>query len=351
MNTEDTKIDLDRDDPWGDREALRQALSHPDLRGLVEEGGSTEATRYAAFRAAHFLGRCRLFGVNLEESDGELPAMVAAVATEELHAHLKVASELTTSLAARYDETEDPVECESMCADLIDLRMMLWAVVVSLVDAAENQWTDPKEALLSERLEQCLFLLDDWDEQLQQNIGLLSIVAGLPLLDNLRNTLADEFRQQQPWWLDGSLEEEAARIERDALSSAVLPRRSIGPRWGDVAPEISSYAIAAQSPSRGRSHPTLRWKSPFGTSIAKLRFVAESKGDPSEPVSFLITRNEDPLSAEPAIEFAGKTVVILGCERVLDEKAEAQFTLEDLSSNLDERVALSVDGYLWDWCD
>jgi len=50
-----------------------------------------------------------------------------------------------------------------------------------------------------------------FDEALQtpENLALLSTLVNLPLLENWRQSLAGDYKEVLPWWLDGTLERAA----------------------------------------------------------------------------------------------------------------------------------------------
>ena len=72
--------------------------------------------------------------------------------------------------------------------------------------------------------------------QQEEHVHLLSVTAGLPLLENWRLMLVEPFREHLPWWLDGRLEHTAAAIERE-----IDPSVSSGPAVTQNDPAIVPF--------------------------------------------------------------------------------------------------------------
>jgi hypothetical protein len=103
--------------------------------------------------------------------------------------------------------------------------MDVWACHLSLSRASRATSQEAFHRALGVIAEQA----DRFDLALEAQADVLSTLTGTHLLDNYRADLAPEYREDLPWWLDGSLEEVARRLTDHA--DRTLP----GPKtWAEV---------------------------------------------------------------------------------------------------------------------
>ena len=188
------------------QQELAAALSEPALAAFDDEAPVPEAAAEAALRVALCLGYCRLFHVELpEELDGVLPAREALAAAKVLKDRIRSLTHDARDLPGRCYSAPDGL-AQEYCADLLQARMDAWACFEAIAEAHEDCGG------LGDEVAQLKDELSRLDDNLRdpEVVAWLSTVAGSHLLANWRGMLAGK---RLPWWLDGSLEEEAARIE------------------------------------------------------------------------------------------------------------------------------------------
>jgi hypothetical protein len=149
-----------------------------------------------------------------------LPEQAIQAGIQQLHTVLAIILTQARALPSQFDNAE-PFEDLGHCTSLLHLRMEVWAAFVTLDDAYDRlniQGTECRQDL-NVKLDQILTAIETLDDLLQeeQYLELLSIVTSLPLLRNWKLMLAESYRTDLPWWLNGTLEEAAARIERSIL--------------------------------------------------------------------------------------------------------------------------------------
>src|SRR5262249_44798821 len=134
-------------DPAGCLDALRSALSQPELEELEQPSTipASERACRAAFGAAVALGSCRLFGVSTREAEdlnGVLPPRTALAAATALYQFLGEMRRAAEGLAADREPPGQLVEEEEVCLDLLESRMDVWAAFVAI----DESWQDCLEA-------------------------------------------------------------------------------------------------------------------------------------------------------------------------------------------------------------
>lgn len=202
----------------------RHALVDPALARLVA-GDATPEADTAAYRAAAALGRARLFAVSLGEWDGVLAPPLARAAARRLTLILRHLRTQADALPRLWDDASDDVEAREKCLSLLEARMDVWAVCVALDEAQLDALVHSRDGReeLAAYYHQAQGELAPTDEALTRQPELLSVAAGTELLANWRRLIAEEYRIALPWWLDGSLEETAARLWKR------LPAGRLGP--------------------------------------------------------------------------------------------------------------------------
>ena len=227
-------------DGWGCRQDLMTALEDErvvEFVGVTPQQACamsfqpTDAGRAAAWLVAEGLGYCRLFGVSLGEADGPLSVAMAIAAAQELQRDLELATERSQSLREDWFDL-DEMDGDERCLSLLELRMDAWAILRVLDEAywgcLDATGFDPIR--LRNELNALCCHIDTFDGMLEEHIDLLATVADATLLANWRAFLADEFQDCLPWWLDGTLEEEALKTDR--IAAAALPEFDVARyRW------------------------------------------------------------------------------------------------------------------------
>lgn len=194
------------DDQLGYGLELLVALKQPALHN-VANGGTVDANgRMAAWAVAVGLGRCRVFGVNLENVDGLLPPAVAKAAAEECIEQIRHCSQLTAELSEQVENSENDFEAHLAVSQVLHARTDLWAGYV-VIDEAYNEMPD---CLPVQLIDAVLDGLRALDNQLMDEKYSLGVITQTCLLANWRDMLTEPYKSAPPWWLDGTLEKLAA---------------------------------------------------------------------------------------------------------------------------------------------
>ncbi|MBM3281708.1 MAG: hypothetical protein FJY91_03200 [Candidatus Harrisonbacteria bacterium] len=231
----ETQNPLVSDDPLGCLQLLKRALQDQRLAEL-HKVSAIEADEEAfcpswdgsnaAFKLAKSLGMCRLFGVNASTLIDCLSVSVAIAAAGELQTRLGDWIQRADDAEAEWLASESFGRLDACCT-LLENRMEAWAIFRVLLESHATcfERTGFEASRLLNRLLAISELTMKFDTALQEQdrLELLSTIVDLPLLDNWRAFLADEFQQHLPWWLDGTLERVGDEVEQQALS--LLPDR------------------------------------------------------------------------------------------------------------------------------
>jgi CRISPR-associated endonuclease/helicase Cas3 len=218
-----------KDSP-GWRKELAYALAQPEL-AKVEQ--NTEPACRAAYWLAVVLGHCRLEDVDLGELDGSLPEAAALAACRRFVRLVPAWCEDAQRLDKKLLTAQGLVEENDICFELLEARMEAWAAYVAIDEAYQVSVEDrsPRQAAFGQALDEVLDRLEEFDRELQAQADLLAAgIARYPLLTNWRESLGPAYREVLPWWLDGRLEDEAARIANDP--ETWLPRKLRSARGG-----------------------------------------------------------------------------------------------------------------------
>ena len=207
-----------RPDPLGLVGQLIDALADPALN---PPASASEDTAKAAFRLAASIGACRMFGAPLPpELDGELPDDLIDAALEGLaHAIDAARGDADPERVGRHwDELGEFADREDyfrpFVARLIYKRAHLQAAFVAIHDAITNRWDSTELLPRLERLNDIADELDDDDVRFQrpEMMRWLAMIADSPYLSTLRGLLVGEFAETPPWYLDGTIERYAAKL-------------------------------------------------------------------------------------------------------------------------------------------
>ena len=201
-------------------EELRESLADP-LLDEFDTNPSPEA-KQAALRVAVNLGYCRLFGIDAGEVDGIMPLAEALGAAEALADFVDESIAQVTRYPKEWDNTLGE-EAEDLTIGILDRRMDAWAAHVAVSEAA--LWATVGRAsgisYLLEAQERYQEKLRQLDELMQtpEVLELLSTVTGTHVLENWRAQLVEPYSLSLPYWLDGTLEAVAKRVEEEVMES------------------------------------------------------------------------------------------------------------------------------------
>jgi hypothetical protein len=192
----------DRGDPFQCIAQLKQFIA------LCEQPATTGATASNAYGLALSIGRCRLFGVRLnDDANVTLSPLSFDRAATLLIDHLKETMRWLEEIQMQPEPYRGYME-HNVALELLETRMDAHAAYIALDEAyAAARFTAEVEAdAMGRRLHQVRRLIDRLDGNLQNQIPLLRLAASTRLLENWRRLLAPAYRDCPPWWLDGSLE-------------------------------------------------------------------------------------------------------------------------------------------------
>lgn len=326
--------------------------ARPHLAAFAAAQDISREGRQAVWRLMMQAGWCRLLGVPIELPDLSLGAVEAA--TRETWRYCRSLMKQLPRLGAEFDRASTQEEMNESCCSVLERRMELWAMMIALDDALEmlDQGASAGEIKsLHRQVNRLDGLLAELDLMLHGVEELLGIVVDLPLLDNWRDMLAEEFSDTMPWWLSGELEQGTERRYEAALatmpSGAVWERRvaesSRLMRIADYLP-APRVELAAAAEEEDDNELLLAWRSPDEQWIARLRIPeAPRKGEQTE-IKLFIMDDAD----RPATCFAGETTRVGDFELTLDAQASATFPLAALRAAGGERRLL-VGGQEWVW--
>lgn len=219
-----------------------------------------------ALLVAH--GRCIVHDVT-PDTLPPLPLDVAVTGGKTLALEIEAAAADVPDAAARWDAADGGPEGDAIVAGLLEARMEAWYGAESL-EAAERGAAPDESAVLASALERLDAAARAFDVGLEAHLDILSAVVGTPLLRNWRAMLPDR-HEWLPWWLDGTLEATALRLEQDLESAprhrgrqrGPSPRPMLANRCDDMPLRHAAAALAAEASGRGVR--TIGWRSPDST--------------------------------------------------------------------------------------
>jgi hypothetical protein len=192
----------DRGDPFKCIPQLKQFIA------LCEQPTTTGAGATNAYGLTLSIGRCRLFGVKLNDDDVTLSPLSFDRASSHLLDHLKDVMRWLEEMRLHPAEGYRGYMERNVALELLEIRMDAQAAYLALDEAyAAARFGAAVEAdAMGRRLHQVRRLIDRLDGNLQNQIPLLRLAAGTRLLENWRRLLAPAYRDLPPWWLNGCLE-------------------------------------------------------------------------------------------------------------------------------------------------
>jgi len=188
---------IDRGDPFQCIPQLRQ------FRTLCQNSSS-----YAQ-SLAQSLGRCRLFGVRLSDTeDFTLSPLSFDHAASSLIDYLKEACQWASEIQSTADGYSAYL-LRNLALELLEIRMDAHATYLALDEAyaAATYECEPTADAMGRKLNQVRRVINLFDGNLQKQLPLLRLAASTFLLENWRRLLAPTYRDLPPWWLDGCLEQ------------------------------------------------------------------------------------------------------------------------------------------------
>lgn len=203
-------------------EELRESLADP-LLDEFDTNPSAEA-KQAALRVAVNLGYCRLFGIDAGEVDGVMPLAEVIGAAEALADFVDESIAEVKRYPKEWDNTLGE-EAEDLTIGILDRRMDAWAAHVAISEAA--LWATIQQAedlsilwavVAQKRYQEKLRQLDEL-MQSTEVIELLSTVTDTHVLENWRIQLVEPYSLSLPYWLDGTLEAVAKRVEEEVMNT------------------------------------------------------------------------------------------------------------------------------------
>jgi hypothetical protein len=194
----------DRGDPFKCIPQLKQFIA------LCEQPTTTGAAAANAYGLALSIGRCRLFGVRLNDDDMTLSPLSFDRASSQLLDHVKEVMRWLEEIRLHPEGYRGYME-RNVALELLEIRMDAQAAHLALDEAyAAARFGGEVEAdAMGRRLHQVRRLIDRLDGNLQNQIPLLRLAAGTRLLENWRRLLAPAYRDLPPWWLNGCLDQES----------------------------------------------------------------------------------------------------------------------------------------------
>lgn len=278
--------------------------------------------RRAALCLAAAIGDCRLHSVTLPKNrEGVLPETIALEAAGGLEEMAVMLYENAEEIGDAADQEESP-QMEIQLQDILQSRMTCWAALLALNEA---NW-EYDTSTLNQAVGRAQEAINRVDELLTtpSNLVVLSIVTATPALDNMRRSLAADFQDCLPWWLDGTLEEtheELRRICEDRPRIAPLSTKPIDQMDFLARLEIG-YALAAEARSDEgfqAGFSFLSWRSPKGDCRAVLAIPPRFRMEDEFVLAFW-------REGQLAVDLASQTCTLADMEGTIDPSARAVFS-------------------------
>jgi hypothetical protein len=334
-----TPVSLDKQ-TW--IESLRQTWAQFEQAGVL--------TETVAEQLARAWGFCRLLGADAGDRNRPLPGTVAQAAARSLLQIIQDTEAFAQRLPQEWDAAAEPAERDRLCLRLLeqrlDIQAILLAVELSLEDAYEREelsWSQMCQVL--QPLEDSVVRLDQLLSR-RDLLSLLASIADLPVLQDWRAALAEEYRQPMPWWLSELLDQVAARdrqrCAQELPSPALWRQLTAAQRLRPVILVFLRPRIAAEQ-TPVNIH--LCWQSPDRRYRAHWR-GQRGQESPAQLLFWFATVEE-----QPAQELAGQPVWFAGVPGVIEAEGRARFARERVLQQLEqgEDVRLEVGSQRQGW--
>lgn len=353
-------MDKNARDLFGYVEKLREALANPHLAEF--DAVPLDEAKKAALKVAICLGYCRLFGLDPGEDDGILPVPEALGAVEALQIVVQQTMEMVSEYPRLWDSSTCEQEAIDLTTDLLQSRMDIHAAQIAIAEAnlEAHVFEEPGADQLDSAWKRCEDYIVQLDELLQSSevVELLSTITATHLLDNWRALLVEPYSLALPWWLDGTLEQTAARVEAEALATIPGPeewrrlRRAYVQRGRSLAAKLQQLpapvAMAAATADVAQAETYMaQWSSPDEKYYARTFVPKVPLQGTLVEIQFVRAADED-----VAWELAGKSMKLFGIEATISEEARVSFSLESLieiaRTKPQSELNLQVDGVAWE---
>ena len=284
-------------DNFGYVETLRMVLHDPALNHVNPDGSLTPETTSAILLLAQTIGYCRLYGIVVpEELDGSLPASTAVSAIRILMTVMHDAMQDADAYAERWELCRSQEEMELLACDLLRVRMHAWSIFVAIDEAAvaTARDQDPDTDDIERMIEVLVDAIQRFDVALRRDEELLISALETRLIENWRSMLSDEYQMALPWWLDGTLERTATRIQQSINSSNPVFGISAPQTTTEIVPlvDLQRFArlqaipappvLVAQSSIQPPHQAAIEWRSPNDLSGITAKLLIPRQRDASE---------------------------------------------------------------------
>jgi len=352
---------MPNNDPFRWTDVLEKIDDSSVAKTLREGDASNDSDSAVAYLWTETIGKCRLFGVDVEERyqiNFQVASLALSCGMSFVKDSIRDLEEIEDDIAT--SETQLEID-EHVCSPLEE-RMDYWAVTIAAEAAIrESHDSDAREALLA-----FIDLVEKFDKGLEEKIDDICLAAQTNLLSNWTDSLDSKYAEPGPWWLDGCLEEQLRQLSassdsplRCGLSTMV---RAMVRAFNLVDAKVKSpekvaynteaeYSIAAADRAQRKTHGELRWSHPDGSVKATLRKPRklQHKGSTEVDLVFdLVFREQSATEIQLNDKTAtwGKTSATI--EQTSIGEVQAMFTYEDMIQQVEaSNHDLVVDGVLW----
>ncbi len=194
----------------------------------------------AAIFFCQSLGYCRIWGVDLGQRDGSVPAAMLPPVCAALTPRIVAATQRLENYERDMETAWTDEEQQLYSTSVLRLRMDAWAAWTAIDERVRmlgRQGIAPEDGgrpfgvILGELVQ----AIERWDVELLARADLLAAACDTALIDNWRTALAEPFRTALPWWLDDACWQQAANQPvPDYLAGGVEPPARDGPIGGEA---------------------------------------------------------------------------------------------------------------------
>ena len=345
-------------DPEYLRSLAIEAAGNPALEWMLDPAHSDQIPPDEVCRGAYRMvlpiGQALVTGGDIGFKPSELRLNIALGALAELVRRAESLLHKISTLDTDFDGAADTLEIEHLaCQPLIE-AFDQWAVFLALDRRIIDQMghTDQQQVEDLVRHMDCYIdLRDKCSQAMERHIDLLTCALDTNLLSNLRSSLATEYQALAPWWLTGRLEARAQEIWGEFQRPLISPleRQLIAEHgyqpdvYAFLGPAPLQVAAAASAPQAIPPPIFHLWKGPNGLTAEMYVFVEASDNEPLQ-LAFLLSDDS------PALELAGRKVVLAGVESDINQQAVAAFKKADLRQARGRRDwSLQIAGMVEFW--
>lgn len=182
---------------------LLNALRNDELYTIEADGRAPVSGCHAAIELAKCFGYCRLFGVDLGESDGTLTTNVANAAARIWYGYIRGVVDTVATLNIDWVMTPDANQSDEFVVLHLEQRTDLLAVQIALNearDASAAEFTNVAHGFRL-RMQEAEPLLSQLDYELRKNIEILATAVETDYWTETRGAICQEYGNPLPWWL------------------------------------------------------------------------------------------------------------------------------------------------------